>query len=309
MRIVHRNVSLPNILVTVGGAVKLIDFIMAKGSFTDRMAISFVAPATARGYPAPELAENSARATEEVDVYSLGHVLHHLLTGSRMNLIGVEESHDRDAALHLDNLVIGDLPADLAQRVITLVRRMVSFLPTKRPSHREVVSELSDIIKHAGFGADLARFAEDVVAPQYADRELVPPSHHPQWREASFLEEQQPDIPDLDDAITPAIAEQRMRDIVKSNGWSKRIGEIQDLVIASGYRPDEPFLPVLDKALSPSWKFWERPPEADDICAALAMVVQSGSPEVLARARALLKHGSTDVRRAAEFVVAQYEDM
>ncbi len=309
MRIVHRNVSLPNILVTVGGAVKLIDFIMAKGSFTDRMAISFVAPATARGYPAPELAENSARATEEVDVYSLGHVLHHLLTGTRMNLIGVEESHERDAASHLDNLVIGDLPADLAQRVITLVRRMISFQPTKRPTHREVVSELSDIIKHAGFGADLARFAEDVVAPQYADRELVPPSHHAQWREASFLEEQQPDIPDLDAAITPAIAEQRMRDIVKNNGWSKRIGEIQDLVIASGYRPDEPFLPVLDKALSPSWKFWERSPEADDICAALAMVVQSGSPEVLARARALLQHGSTDVRRAAEFVVAQYEDM
>ena len=43
--------------------------------------------------------------------------------------------------------------------------------------------------------------------------------------------------------------------------------------------------------------------------AALAMVVQSGSPEVLFRAKALMTHRNKDVRVAATFVVAQYEDI
>lgn len=308
MQIVHRNVSLPNLLVTVGGAVKVIDFIMAKGSYADRTAVSFVAPATSRGYPAPELQDPSSKVLPATDVYSLGHCLYHMASGRRMNLLPVEHLHESDAEKHLSSLVIKDLPADLGQRVVALIRRMVRFDASKRPSHREVATELSEIALHAQHPQDLASFGERVVMPAWEAREMLPSSHHPEWPEVAFLEELLPDIPDDVENLRPSDVEKRMRDAVKSPGWASRLDELQDLVVQAGHRPVEPFLPTLDRATIPAWKFWERPSPPADVCAALAMVVQSGDPQVLARAKALRGHRDADVRRAAEFVVAQFDE-
>lgn len=81
LELVHRDVSLSNIMVTRDGAVKVIDFGIARA----RVSINVEAPGTIRGKPgymAPEqcLADPiDARC----DVFSLGVVLYELATGRR----------------------------------------------------------------------------------------------------------------------------------------------------------------------------------------------------------------------------------
>jgi serine/threonine protein kinase len=77
-RIVHRDVSPSNVMMTREGTVKLIDFGIAARSGTRE---SYLAGKPA--YMAPEMAVEM-RADQQSDVFSLGTVLFELLTGERL---------------------------------------------------------------------------------------------------------------------------------------------------------------------------------------------------------------------------------
>ena len=79
--IVHRDVTPPNIMVSWNGVVKLLDFGLARAAEALRLHQSDAGMVRGKmSYLAPELLEG-ARADARADVFSLGVVLHELLSG------------------------------------------------------------------------------------------------------------------------------------------------------------------------------------------------------------------------------------
>jgi serine/threonine protein kinase len=84
LKIVHRDVTPPNIMVAWNGAVKILDFGIARAAEAIRP--SLTDPGMVKGkmsYVAPELLEGKT-ADARSDLFSLGVVLHELLTGKQL---------------------------------------------------------------------------------------------------------------------------------------------------------------------------------------------------------------------------------
>jgi tRNA A-37 threonylcarbamoyl transferase component Bud32 len=84
LRIVHRDVTPPNIMVAWNGTVKVLDFGIARAAEAIRP--SLTDPGMVKGkmsYVAPELLEGKT-ADARSDLFSLGAVLHELLTGRQL---------------------------------------------------------------------------------------------------------------------------------------------------------------------------------------------------------------------------------
>ncbi len=82
LNIIHRDVTPSNIMINKTGVVKLVDFGIAKASFTDDQAfVDYVRGKPA--YMAPELF-NRREVSHQSDIFSLGVVLFELTTGHRL---------------------------------------------------------------------------------------------------------------------------------------------------------------------------------------------------------------------------------
>ena len=79
---VHRDVKPSNVMVSRLGYVKITDMGLAKPVDED---VSLTASGTGVGTPqymAPEQAHNAKKADHRSDIYALGGVLYHMLTGA-----------------------------------------------------------------------------------------------------------------------------------------------------------------------------------------------------------------------------------
>lgn len=143
--IIHRDVSPNNLLVDGEGRVKLLDLGLAR---FDEAAVS---PKKARGpvmgtldYMAPEQAEDTQRADERSDIYSLGCTLFALLIGKPLFR---EATPAQTIAAHRSNPIprLTELRSDVPASVDAIVRRMVAKRPEDRyPSMREVGVALAE---------------------------------------------------------------------------------------------------------------------------------------------------------------------
>ena len=116
LEIIHRDISLDNILVTYSGQVKLVDFGIAKA----RNLESHTAVGTLRGkfnYMAPELLKGD-KLDNRVDIFSMGVVLYRALVGE-MPYQGDNHAQLINAIVHRDpprpREVNPDLPEELEQ--------------------------------------------------------------------------------------------------------------------------------------------------------------------------------------------------
>jgi hypothetical protein len=149
--VIHRDNKPANLFVTTVGQVKILDFGLACLRDLEPLTLSRTGLGTPH-YMAPEQADNAAHVTDKADLYSLGRILYHLLTGRLPPPFQppVEPIHDyRD-----------DVPVEL----VTLLHRLLAPEPKDRPSADElgkalapfaVGSNLADLVRpHAVAAAD-----------------------------------------------------------------------------------------------------------------------------------------------------------
>lgn len=165
-QIVHRDLKPSNILVRHDGTVKLLDFGIAKFAALDsetftntRTGVRMMTPE----YASPEQVRGDT-VTPASDVYSLGVLLHELLTGRRPNSIPERTSGQRLRG-HIEDIVTKALSKDAQQRypsagaLASDVRRHLEGLPVRvrARSRRRAVIALLVIVVVAGFAFTLTK--------------------------------------------------------------------------------------------------------------------------------------------------------
>lgn len=148
LALVHRDLKPGNLMLTLDGHVKLLDFGIARAEFPQREAQTLRTFVGTPGYIAPE----RLRGVEgpESDVYSLGVLLYVMVTGQPAKEVDVEELEWTDGG------VLGDL--------LAFARDLRSPEPRDRPTAGEVWRRCRSWAPEAE-GMDLRSFARLAVAP------------------------------------------------------------------------------------------------------------------------------------------------
>jgi len=128
--VVHRDISPHNLLVTLRGTVKLIDFGVAKARDRLSAETAFGTFKGKIGYMAPEQAR-SVHVDRRADIYSIGAVLYELIAGRP---VYDSSSGAQLASLHalMTGAPIAPLPASTPSRVQSLVTRALAPAPDDR---------------------------------------------------------------------------------------------------------------------------------------------------------------------------------
>ncbi|MEM1413717.1 MAG: serine/threonine-protein kinase, partial [Myxococcota bacterium] len=169
LRIVHRDVSPPNVMLSSDGAVKVVDFGVAKAA---RALGPLTEPGTVKGKPAymsPEQARGeSAQVDLRTDVYAAGIVLWEALTGRRLFKgenanatlrqamfpeLAPPSSYAPEVTAELDAVVLRGLatePVDRPASAAELKRELLSVVPEAKEDRRETLAALV----HALLGED-----------------------------------------------------------------------------------------------------------------------------------------------------------
>ena len=183
MRIVHRDVNPRNIMISVRGEVKLIDFGVAKAD-TRHDQTTGQAIKGKFAYMAPEQIESELPVDGRADLFAMGLLLQELLTGTHpfRHLNEVQIIH-RLMADRIDPMP--DAPAPLDPVVVREVRdRVLSAKPEQRhPDARALQADLMRLAAPLGGLASRAEVAEFFrgAAPEAADR-IAQRLHH--WKDS-----------------------------------------------------------------------------------------------------------------------------
>ncbi len=148
--IVHRDVSLKNIMIAFEGDVKLTDFGIAKarGLLADNEGEVVAGKAD---YMSPEQADFKI-TDRRSDLFSCGVVLAHLLLGHNVFKGPTpEKSRERIMTLPIPDFRVPDPRIDERLNQI-LHRTLVRELPQRYPSADELLYELEHYIYHSGYG-------------------------------------------------------------------------------------------------------------------------------------------------------------
>jgi len=154
--IVHGDLTTDKILIDQMNMVRVADFRVARHRCGNYVAPSFRLPAEAF-YVAPELFEPGMEPTPHSDIYSLGAILYHLLTGEpphrAINIDDLKEQKQRqvperasarvmDCPIWLDALVGQMLSLDPQQRPYTAAAVIMALQVTKKNvAHKTSVAE------------------------------------------------------------------------------------------------------------------------------------------------------------------------
>jgi serine/threonine protein kinase len=157
--IVHRDVSPQNVLVSYAGAVKLIDFGIAKAS-NDKVPATRAGVLKGKfGYMTPEQIEGKT-VDRRADIFSLGAVLHELLTNERLfdgdNEFVVLE-RVREANVAPPSVLNGNVPAELDRICLRALARAAD----QRYQHAsEMAEDLSRFVYTLGLGSPSKRLRD-----------------------------------------------------------------------------------------------------------------------------------------------------
>jgi len=313
LRLVHRDIKPGNILLTVHGEVKVVDFELARGEIADRETTTVSTVVGTAGYIAPERFGDSPEGPE-VDVYSLGVTLIEVLTGHEPVLPLEGEMHQEMLATAVADLAPAGLEEAHLDQVKALVARMCAYDPLDRPTPTEVREAIRAIQREADLPSDLHRFAVRVVAPLWQTRPVGPPREHFAWEDVSFLET----VP-ADDAVSPEsevteespenTADRQVYEFLGREAWEERKRELKWLLTLEPEWTPEPFLELLHRHARRSWwRFWARGPSDAQVAVALELLKLRPTADVMEWARFYAEHRDERIAQAAKVLLAQADE-
>jgi serine/threonine protein kinase len=188
LRVIHRDIKPSNILLSIHGAVKVVDFGIAKGNFEGREAETESVVMGSRPYMAPERLDGISDSPS-VDVYSAGMSLFELLTGRHMTLSINPVTHEQAMNRQLGYLKAeGIAPEDLDD-LRGVLRRMCAYDRDYRPSSDDAQRDLQVCQAQVAVQDPqlLETFAETVVKPIYESRSKHRPKSGGQSGEEALL--------------------------------------------------------------------------------------------------------------------------
>ncbi|MBA2320823.1 MAG: serine/threonine protein kinase [Deltaproteobacteria bacterium] len=274
MRIVHRDVKPANLLLSLDGQVKIVDFGIA---ITVEEEADAAAPGSflgTPGYVAPERRSGGAD-TPAVDVYALGSSLYAMLSGKLLVATMSEDEHDASIARALDQLAPEGVSPDLVEDLQGLVRDMCRFTPDARPPIPVLATRLAAAVSALG-APDLKAYAASNVAPLIKKRAKTK-VRGPNWTDLAFLE-QGIDVQELELASRSPKRALALRPVDAPP-------EI------------EPLLQTI--ARRPPWQLWKPKASPDEIVAALEALRGTRDPRAVTRAYELTSHADPRIVEAA----------
>lgn len=165
LQVVHRDVKPSNIMVSVEGEVKVLDFGTARSNYEGRLARTGALRFGSLKYMSPERREGD-RGDHTTDVYALGLVLLEMLRGESLPLLPLDANeHDEALADILQNLGPLGLPNEQWDDSL---RQTLAAMCASQPSHRLNASQVVQLLRafaEQASGASLDTFAAEVISP------------------------------------------------------------------------------------------------------------------------------------------------
>ncbi|MFT7520191.1 MAG: serine/threonine protein kinase [Kiritimatiellia bacterium] len=292
MALVHRDLKPNNMLVTIQGELKLVDFGLAHGDFDGKESDTVSMVLGTRAYMAPERLDG-AEDHPSSDVYAMGLILYELLTGQPMSLSLNPRHHASKLSERMDALVLPDLPDQARRRLKALIVRMCAYEPEDRLEHLECASELVAVMAQGELAPDVHAFARNQVKPMVTQRRRVPPEHHKHWKDLQFLEKPEDKLrlspARQDDPRRSAEVDEQIRKLLSAPKWANYLPRMRLLLETNAEWTETPFLEVLDAALE---KRWMSRTQADPrkLAMCLNLLRQRMTQQVLQRVSALVTY-------------------
>ena len=295
LRIVHRDLKPNNMLLTIHGDLKLVDFGLAHGDFDGKESQTVSMVLGTRAYMAPERLDGADDAPS-ADVYAMGLILYELLHGRAMSLSLNPKHHADRLQARLEGLALPDLAPDAAARLLRLLARMCAYEPEDRPTHADVQRELQAILALGALSPDVHAFARAVVKPMVASRQRAPAEEHPDYEDVRFVEQPIPTLAlAAAQTVHPEVAalnDDRIRKLLVGERWATHLPRLRALLRDPAWTP-APFLEVLATADDPGGA------DPRKLAMCLNLLRLRPTPAAIDRARALASHPDPLVAQTA----------
>lgn len=300
MMLVHRDLKPNNMLLTIHGQLKLVDFGLAHGDFDGKESHTVSMVLGTRAYMAPERLDGAVDLPS-ADVYGLGLILYELLHGRAMSLSLNPRHHADRLAAKLESLDLSRLNHAAEARLRVLIRRMLEYEPEDRLTHLDAAKELKTILALSGLSPDVHAFARRAVKPLVAKKQSLPPDQHPEWEDLRFLETPIPRLQvSAPQDVTPDVAatnDDLIRKLLVGDRWTTHLPRLR-IMLRDGAWTVEPFLEVIDEALEHQWT--RDPPDPRKLAMCLNLLRNRPEPPVVQRASALATYDDELVSRTAK---------